>query len=401
MIKLGGSVRERAAAGGFAESRSRRRLASLSLHRNLRFVRHFPTGSVVVRHDDLLSLDQDSDARSASRRTERKGPEVLYSRTVVVTTQPPLFAPTCGEQRGGGRAARSSRRAGVAHTAPLPPLAPLWFLIAGWPSCSPARSQASRSPAGRPMELRSCRRSARRAAVPIGPSRRVTAVAIVAIHLTYGLAFLRGVLRRAVNEIVSVSDPELARHSKSRGPGAPRCSRTRSRTPASCPSTRSLWFTSRPPGLPAGDGRRCPRRFRRGSEDHAPVRARLCPTQRGTSSSRRSTRFPTSRRSGRVRRQCSSFRSSPARCGGTRRRLRWRGSDTEPSPRTSGSTATSGDHDLTLDQRRPPRARYARRDPRPADGGLDAGARRAEAEDAVRTACGGRKARTVEAVRSC
>jgi glycosyltransferase involved in cell wall biosynthesis len=138
MTAAKGPVRERAAA---AVSESR--LGGGSHHfrftpGNLRFVRQFPAASIVVKRDDLLSLEADSlhPHRLCAALTDR-GRKVLYTpETVVVTPLPPLFRPHLSRVKAAGqvrgRAIRELGRRGIT-AASIPPVALLAFLFLGWP----------------------------------------------------------------------------------------------------------------------------------------------------------------------------------------------------------------------------------------------------------------------------
>jgi glycosyltransferase involved in cell wall biosynthesis len=138
MTTAQGSFRERAAAA-VAESR----LGGGSHHfratpGNLRFVRQFPTGTVVARRDDLLALDEASlhPHRLAAALDER-GRKVLYTpETVVVAHRPPLFRPHLKRIAAAGRSRGDEiRELGGRGITPasIPPVAVLAFLVLGWP----------------------------------------------------------------------------------------------------------------------------------------------------------------------------------------------------------------------------------------------------------------------------
>jgi glycosyltransferase involved in cell wall biosynthesis len=138
MTPTEGDVRERAAAA-VAESR----LGGGSHYfrftpGNLRFVRQFPTGNVVVKRSDLLALDQESlhPHRLAAALVDC-GRKVLYTpETVVVTALPPLFRPHLERVHAAGRArGEAIRQLGLrgVTAASVPPVALLAFLVFGWP----------------------------------------------------------------------------------------------------------------------------------------------------------------------------------------------------------------------------------------------------------------------------
>jgi glycosyltransferase involved in cell wall biosynthesis len=169
---------------------------------NLRFVRHFPGTNVIARKNDLLALDVESlHAHRLCAALHARGRTVLYTpETVVVVARPPLFRPhlraisAAGLARG--RAIRESWLRGVT-LASLLPLALFLFIVAGW-------LLAFVGQAGRDLWLALWFTYAA-ALVVAGmlatlrfQSIRVGALAlvgVVAVHLTYAVATIRGVLR--------------------------------------------------------------------------------------------------------------------------------------------------------------------------------------------------------------
>jgi glycosyltransferase involved in cell wall biosynthesis len=202
MTTAQGSLRERAVAA-VAESR----LGGGSHHfrftpGNLRFVRQFPTASVVVRRDDLLALDDASlhPHRLCAALNDR-GRKVLYTpETVVVTHRPPLFRPHLQQIAAAGRARGNAiRELGLRGitAASLPPVALLALLGLGWPLALVggvwrmvwallwAAYAVALLGAGTLAALRF--RSVRVGAVSM--------VAIVAVHVTYAVALVRALVR--------------------------------------------------------------------------------------------------------------------------------------------------------------------------------------------------------------
>jgi glycosyltransferase involved in cell wall biosynthesis len=138
MTPVHGSLRERAAAA-VAESH----VGGGSHHfrftpGNLRYVRHFPADSVVVRKDDLVGLDDESlHPNRLCAALHERGRKVLYTpETVVITPRPPLFRPhlelVAAAGRARGNEIRSHGLSGIT-AASLPPLALLGFVVFGWP----------------------------------------------------------------------------------------------------------------------------------------------------------------------------------------------------------------------------------------------------------------------------
>jgi glycosyltransferase involved in cell wall biosynthesis len=170
---------------------------------NLRFVRAFPTDTVVVRREDFLALDPDEASEHRLTTTlVASGKRVVYTPdTVVVRNEPPLFRPhlarvaTFGYGRG-----REVREHGVRAIRPLTlaPAALVALTAAGWPLAF------SRGP-GRKLWLTAWGAYAAvilagsaSAGIRYGSARVgvLTSVGSVATHLTYGAAFLKGLLNR-------------------------------------------------------------------------------------------------------------------------------------------------------------------------------------------------------------
>lgn len=203
MTPAQGSKRQRAAAA-VAESR----LGGGSHHfrwtpGNLRFVRQFPAGNIVARRADLLALDEPSlhPSRLCAALTER-GRKVLYTpETVVVARRPPLFRPhlesvaAAGQARG--EAIRELGFRGV--TAPsVPPVALLAFAAFGWLLLLAGGGWAVAWGLVWAAYLVAVVATGALAALrfqslAVGV---LAMVGIVAVHVTYGLALLRAVLRR-------------------------------------------------------------------------------------------------------------------------------------------------------------------------------------------------------------
>ena len=203
MTPAQGSARERAAAA-VAESK----LGGGSHHfrftpGNLRFVRQFPAGNIVVRREDLLALDEQSlhPARLCAALNER-GRRVLYTpETVVVAHGPPLFGPhlelTAAAGRARGQAIRELGFRGV--TAPsIPPVLLLAFAFLGWPLAlagGPWLAAWGVLWAAYVLAVvgTGLLAALRFQSLAVGG---LTMMGIVAVHTTYALALLRTVLRR-------------------------------------------------------------------------------------------------------------------------------------------------------------------------------------------------------------
>jgi glycosyltransferase involved in cell wall biosynthesis len=203
MTPARGSVRERAAAA-VAES-----FLGGGSHYfrftpgNLRFVRHFPATNAIVRKDDLLALDAESihPHRLCAALNER-GRKVLYTpETVVVVPRPQLFRPHLeGIAAAGGARGQAIRRHRFRGftAASLLPLALLAFALLGWPL-----ALAGEIPRVFWLGLWASYAVAVLAAGALAALRfqsvRVGALAlvgVVAVHVTYAVAVVRGVLRR-------------------------------------------------------------------------------------------------------------------------------------------------------------------------------------------------------------
>ena len=198
------SVRERA-AGAVWESR----LGGGSLRfrftpGNLRFVRIFPADTVVVRREDFLELDPAdvSEHRLAAALVAR-GKRVVYTPdTVVVRREAPLFRPHLEKvsELGAGRG-RDVREGGVRALRPLTlaPSALVAFAALGWPLAliggTPRRIWLTGwALYGAVVATGSISAGLRyRSAAVSG----VTAAGAIATHMTYGAAFLRGLIRGA------------------------------------------------------------------------------------------------------------------------------------------------------------------------------------------------------------
>jgi hypothetical protein len=204
MMPARGSVRERAAAALRESFLGGGSLYFRFTPGNLRFVRQFPAENVVVRRDDLLALDADRahPNRLCSALTER-GRKVLYTpETVVVVPRPPLFRPHLREIVAAGLARGEAIRAhGIRGTtaASLLPLALLVLIVAGWPLAF-----AGEAPRGlwlgawavylAAVVLSGALAALRFRSLWVGV---LAAVGLVAVHVTYAIAVVRGVFRRS------------------------------------------------------------------------------------------------------------------------------------------------------------------------------------------------------------
>jgi glycosyltransferase involved in cell wall biosynthesis len=170
---------------------------------NLRFVRQFPGENLVARRQyclELLEADLHPDRICAA--LAKRGRFVLYTpETVVVAPRPALFGPHLERIVAAGRArGQAIRRLGLrgVTAASLAPLALLAFLALGWPLAFIggaaryawlalwATYAVALAGAGLLAALRF--RSLR-----VGV---LAAVGIAAVHVSYGLAVLRGALGR-------------------------------------------------------------------------------------------------------------------------------------------------------------------------------------------------------------
>jgi glycosyltransferase involved in cell wall biosynthesis len=170
---------------------------------NLRFVRQFPATTALVRKRDLLSLDEASlDAHRLSAALNDRGRKVLYTpETVVVSPRPPLFRPHLKQIAAAGRArGETIRNAGLrgVTAASVPPVAVLAFLVLGWPLAlagGPSRAAWLLFWGAYAVAVL-C--TALLAALRFQSLRvgLLTAVGIVAVHLTYALALVRSLFTR-------------------------------------------------------------------------------------------------------------------------------------------------------------------------------------------------------------
>jgi hypothetical protein len=204
MTPARGSVRERAAAALRESFLGGGSLYFRFTPGNLRFVRHFPAENVVVRRDDLLALDADRahPNRLCSALTER-GRKVLYTpETVVVVLRPPLFRPHLREIVAAGLARGEAIRAhGIGGTtaASLLPLALLVLIVAGWPLAFAGEALRDFWLAAWAVYLAAVVLSGALAALRFRSLRVgvLAAVGLVAVHVTYAIAVVRGVFRRS------------------------------------------------------------------------------------------------------------------------------------------------------------------------------------------------------------
>ena len=169
---------------------------------NLRFVRQFPADNIVVRKEDFLALDDDSvDPNTMCAALNERGRKVLYTpESVVVVPRPPLWRPHLGEIASAGRTRGAEIRAHGVHgfTAPsLLPLGLLAFIVLGWPLALLAGAPRDLWLAAWAVYLAAVLlyRRARGSSLPFDPRRRAVAVGVVAVHLTYAVAVIRGILR--------------------------------------------------------------------------------------------------------------------------------------------------------------------------------------------------------------
>jgi len=203
MTRGHGSLRERAAAA-VAESR----LGGGSHYfrftpGNLRFVHQFPATTALVRRSDLLALDEAAlHPHRLCAALDDRGRKVLYTpETVVVTRRPPLFRAHLEQIAASGRSRGDMiKELGLRGItlASIPPVALLAFLVLGWPlvlaggvwsvvwlllwtAYAVALFGAGVLAALRFQSLR------------VGA---LAVIGIVAVHVTYGLALVRRVLRR-------------------------------------------------------------------------------------------------------------------------------------------------------------------------------------------------------------
>lgn len=204
MTPTQGDVRERAAAA-VAESR----LGGGSHHfrftpGNLRFVRQFPTGNVIVKRSDLLALDEESlhPHRLAAALTDR-GRKVLYTpETVVVISLPPLFRPHLSRVLAAGRArGEAIRQLGLRGVTPasVPPVALLVFLLLGWPLLLAGGAWAATwvvlwAAYGAAVVGTGLMAALRFQSLAVGA---LTIVGVACAHLSYAVGLLAALVRRA------------------------------------------------------------------------------------------------------------------------------------------------------------------------------------------------------------
>ncbi len=182
---------------------SRRRLAPLPLHAGKPPLREeFPTDTVVVRREDFLELDaRDVSEHRLAAALVARGKRVVYTPdTVVVRREAPLFRPHLEKvaELGAGRG-RDVREGGCEHATPhaCPVRArrvrrarvaarvrrqPRRIWLAGWALYGAVVATGSVSAGLR-----------HRSAAVSG----LTAAGAIATHMTYGAAFLRGLIRGA------------------------------------------------------------------------------------------------------------------------------------------------------------------------------------------------------------
>jgi glycosyltransferase involved in cell wall biosynthesis len=203
MTPARGSARERAAAALRESFLGGGSLYFRFTPGNLRFVRHFPAENVVVRREDLLALAADlaHPNRLCAALTER-GRKVLYTpETVVVVPRPPLFRPHLREIAAAGLArGEAIRRHGIRGTtaASLLPLALLVLIVAGWPLALAGEALRDLWLAAWAVYLAAVVLSGALAALRFRSIRvgALAAVGLVAVHVTYAIAVVRGLLRR-------------------------------------------------------------------------------------------------------------------------------------------------------------------------------------------------------------
>jgi glycosyltransferase involved in cell wall biosynthesis len=204
MTPARGSVRERAAAA-LAES-----FLGGGSHYfrftpgNLRFVRHYPAENVIARKDDLLALDADLiEAHRLCAALDERRRKVLYTpETVVTVPRPSLFRPHLREIAAAGRARAAAVRThglGGVTFASLLPLALLVFATTGWLLALAGGMFRDLWLAGWALYAATVLVAGALAALRF-QSLRVGALAmagVVAVHVTYGIALIRGLARRS------------------------------------------------------------------------------------------------------------------------------------------------------------------------------------------------------------
>jgi len=198
-----GSPRERAAAALAESFLGGGSLYFRSTPGNLRFVKHFPAESVVVRREDLAALD--AEAAHANRlcaALNARGRKVLYTpETVVAVSRPPLFRPHLrGIAAAGLARGDAMRRDGIRGTtvASLLPLALLALIVAGWPLAFADGAAGDLWLGAWAAYIAAVVVSALLAALRFRSVRvgALALVGLVAVHVTYGLAVVLGALRR-------------------------------------------------------------------------------------------------------------------------------------------------------------------------------------------------------------
>jgi hypothetical protein len=173
---------------------------------NLRFVRHFPAANVIARKSDVLALDADSlDAHRLCAALTERGRKVLYTpESVVVVGRPALFRPhlraiaAAGLARGA--AIRSQGLRGIT-VASVFPLGLLGFAALGWPLALAGAGLADLWLALwltylATVAVASVLGALRFQSIRVGA---LAFVGVVAVHLTYALAVVRGASRRVLS----------------------------------------------------------------------------------------------------------------------------------------------------------------------------------------------------------
>jgi glycosyltransferase involved in cell wall biosynthesis len=202
MAPVDGPAVERAACAVWESRLGGGRLRFRFTPGNLRFVNEFPTDTVVVRREDFLALDphEVSEHRLAAALAER-GKHVVYTPdTVVVRREAPLFGPHLERAAafGAGRA-RDIRREGPSAIRPftLAPAGLVAFAALGWPLAlvpgTPRRLWLGGwTLYGAAVALGSVSAGLRHRSLEVGA---LTAAGMVATHVTYGVSFLKALVR--------------------------------------------------------------------------------------------------------------------------------------------------------------------------------------------------------------
>jgi glycosyltransferase involved in cell wall biosynthesis len=169
---------------------------------NLRFVRQFPASNIVVRKEDFLALDADSvDEHKMCAALNEHGRKVLYTpESVVVVPRPPLWRPHLADIASAGRTRGAEIRAhGVrGFTAPsLLPLGLLAFVVLGWPLAFVPGTPRDLWLTVWAMYVAAVLLTGALAALRFRSIRvgALSLVGVVAVHLTYAVAVIRGILR--------------------------------------------------------------------------------------------------------------------------------------------------------------------------------------------------------------